>query len=82
MEPELNETEPNESIPAPGGEPEKTRSVTPFTEEEKEAMRRYVDLVAMAKSERNKVLARHTIGTINAYIARLRSTIKKAGAAE
>lgn len=78
METELNEIEPNESIPAPVAEPEKTRSVTPFTEEEKDAMRRYVDLIAMAKAERNKVLARHTLGTINAYIARLRATIKKA----
>ena len=47
-----------------------------FTEEEKTALARYVELTEMAKAERDKCLARHTKGTLCAYIARLRAQKK------
>ena len=48
-----------------------------FTEEEKTALARYVELTEMAKAERDKCLVRHTKGTLCAYIARLRADRKK-----
>lgn len=48
-----------------------------FTEEEKTALGRYVELIEMAKAERDKCLDRHTRGTLCAYIARIRADRKK-----
>lgn len=48
-----------------------------FTEEEKTALGRYVELIEMAKAERDKCLARHSRGTLCAYIARIRADRKK-----
>ena len=59
-------------------EPKADASRAEFTEEEKTALSRYVDLIEMAKAERDKCLARHTKGTLCAYIARLRADRKKA----
>lgn len=48
-----------------------------FTEEEKTALGRYVELIEMAKAERDKCLSRHSRGTLCAYIARIRAGRKK-----
>lgn len=66
---------------APETAPVETAALEPgrndFTEEEKTALARYVELTEMAKAERDKCLARHTKGTLCAYIARLRADRKK-----
>lgn len=67
------ETDPVETAaPEPKAEPGRAD----FTEEEKTALARYVELTEMAKAERDKCLARHTKGTLCAYIARLRAQKK------
>ena len=48
-----------------------------FTDEEKTALGRYVELIEMAKAERDKCLSRHSRGTLCAYIARIRADRKK-----
>ena len=63
-----------ETTPEVGPTPEPGRN--DFTEEEKTALARYVELTEMAKAERDKCLARHTKGTLCAYIARLRAQKK------
>lgn len=57
-------------------EPKANATRANFTEEEKTALARYVELTEMAKAERDKCLARHTKGTLCAYIARLRAQKK------
>jgi hypothetical protein len=64
-----------ENAPVETAVPEPGRN--DFTEEEKTALARYVELTEMAKAERDKCLVRHTKGTLCAYIARLRADRKK-----
>ena len=59
-------------------EPKAGASRAEFTDEEKTALGRYVELIEMAKAERDKCLARHSRGTLCAYIARIRAERKKA----
>jgi hypothetical protein len=64
------------ALDRPEAEPTPETGRADFTEEEKTALARYVELTEMAKAERDKCLARHTKGTLCAYIARLRAAKK------